>query len=195
MQQLSIPIPPAFRQKFNGKAFSHCLVCEKELVASGSHYLIEKAIRRYKDFNSEDVVFEYAICTDCHQQMLVHYSEESLAAMRAFFAEHVDFRLRQETMREMAEKEAFDTRDWIRNCLVRGTPVENLDEYQMGCECIGDRMIISSMPYIIGGPAIDELTMQLSNETIDQMRGLMDKFLGLPPDLRKLLNDSGILIL
>ena len=195
MQQLSIPIPLVFKQKFNGKPFSHCLVCEKELIASGAHYLIEKAVRRYKDYNSEDIVFEYAICTDCHQHMLVHYSQESLEAMRAFFAEHVDFKLRQETMREMAEKEAFNTGDWIRNCLVRGTPVENLEEYQMGCECIGDRMIISSMPYIIGGPAIDELTMQLSNETIDQMRGLMDKFLGLPPDLRKLLNDSGILIL
>ncbi len=195
MSKPSVPIPKIFRQNFNGKPFQHCLICEKELIASGAHYVIEKAIRRFPEYETDDVIFEYAICMDCHTDIMQHYSQESLLAMRRYFAEHVDFRLRQNVMREMAESNSFDHRDWMRNCLIKGTPVELLSDYQIGAECLGDRMLISGMPYIIGGPAIDELTMQLSNETVDQMRGYMNRFLGVPPDLRKLLNDSGILIL
>ncbi|RMH63398.1 MAG: hypothetical protein D6677_07280 [Calditrichaeota bacterium] len=195
MNKPSIAIPDIFKQSFNGKPFSHCLICEKELIASGAHYIIEKAIRHYPRNNTEDVIFEYAMCVTCHEEIMRHYSQESLQAMRRFFAEHVDFRLRHNTMVDMAKSNTFATSDWIRNCLIKGTPIEHLREYQLGAECMGDQMILSGMPYIIGGPAIDELTMQLSNETIDQMRGYMDQFLGVPPELRKLLNDSGILIL
>lgn len=188
-----VKIPEIFHSYSDQEPFKRCMNCGIELINSNTHYLIEKAIKQYVDFSATDTIFEYAICLKCHQEFVGSYSQKSLDSLKAYFAENALFNHKRNQKEKLADG-FFDLKDWISHCMIKGTPVKTLKEYQIGCQCVGDKMLISSAPFLIGEEAINEIIQLLSNETIDQMRGFADEFLGGPADLKKLFNDSGVLI-
>jgi hypothetical protein len=168
--------------------------CKAPLLVPGTNYIIEKAVRQYEDFSATDIIFEYAICLKCHDEFISTYSQQSMDNLKEYFLQNSAFSHERLELKEKLESGIFNLDDWISRCLIKGTSVKELKEYQIGCQCTGDKMVVSSMPFLIGNEAMDEISQLLSNQTIDQMRGFIDEFLGLPPDLRKLFKDSGILI-
>ncbi|KAA3610465.1 MAG: hypothetical protein DWQ03_21140 [Calditrichaeota bacterium] len=189
-----VDIPQAFYSDETNAPFMKCLNCECNLLDNHTQYIIEKAIKRYKDYSSTDTIFEYAICLNCHQKFMSVYSSESLSNIQNYFIENAHFDEMREGLVEKLEDGTFEIDEWISNCVIKGTSVKELTEYQIGAQFVGNKMAVSQMPFMIGGAAMDDVMMLLSDKTIDEMNGFIDEFFGLPPDLKKLLKDNGVLI-
>lgn len=170
--------------------------CNCSLLEKETQYVIEKAIKQYKDYTATDTIFEYAICMKCHAEFIKSYSESSLQNLQNYFMENLNHNPKREDLKKRFENDGdFNIDEWLGHCIIKGTPIRMLKEYQIGCHCIGDKMIVSGMPFLIGDEAMAEISQLLSNETIDRMNGFIDEFLGLPPDLRKLFPDSPVLVI
>ena len=181
-----IDIPEIFRNSITKKPFERCLSCDKYLLEDGTPYLIEKAIRNYKEHQVTDVIFEYAMCMDCMEKMRDAVSKESLQRMEEYLLSQVNFLERQ---LQLLNNETLDIDPWIAKCMVKETPREALDEYQLYCQCDGKNMVFTYMPYMIGGEAIEEMAELLSAKSRGEIDDFMDNNFGLPPELKKELGD------
>lgn len=74
---------------------------------------------------------------------------------------------------------------WLDHCIIHGTPVEELSEFQLIGHCQGREMLVTHMPFVIGGEAMDEILQLLSNETLDELGGFRDEHFGPPPALKR----------
>ena len=189
-QPPSVPIPREFFSYDTGAPFDRCMLCKKFLLAEGVPYIIEKAFKRHAEFQIEDTVFEYAMCEECAMEMSAAMSEESMRKVSNYFEENVDFLGRQRYLHGEGEPVLGD---WIGQCVVKGTPKEELKEYQVMGQFVGEELLFHVFPYMIGGEAMGELSMLLSNETLGEIDGFMDNF-GLPPELRELFKDKPIMV-
>ncbi len=173
-------IPRELYSTETGAPFSECLVCGRPLGES-AEYMVEKAVRKYSDYDLQDTVFEYAVCIACYQTLSASFSMESRQAVDGFFAERVD---QQERLERLSDVPTNDLAPWIGSCLLTGTPADSLEEYQIVAHCFGEHLVVGPAPFLIGGPAIDEITGLLSNETLDELGGFRDQYFGLPPELQ-----------
>ena len=187
-----IKIPKEFYSEATGEPFKKCMVCECDLGETGTPYLIEKAIRRYEKLNATDTIFEYALCFTCQEEVREFWSEESRQKMDAYLAEKTNLTERRE---KLLQADKLELNPWISHCIFKGTPAEASSEYQIMCQCDGEYMIFAYMPFMISGEAIDEIVQLLSEKTKDELGGFMDKYLGLPPELKSKLTDPSLLIL
>ena len=85
------PIPPEFFCFETHSPFTNCLVCDKDLSKGDIDYFVEKAIKNYPDHDVADVVYEYAMCWNCVQQMNGQMSEDSMQNIQNYFAGQKDF--------------------------------------------------------------------------------------------------------
>lgn len=118
-------------------------------------------------------------------------SEESMNNVRAYFDRSVNLYDRRA---ELLKSEQLTVDDWLNTCLVKGTPINEMNEYQIFGQCDGKDLLFTLLPYAIGGEAIDEISMLLSNKTLGEIDGFMDDHFGLPPELRKLLIDNKMFV-
>lgn len=165
-----IPIPETFWSFETGQLFETCSLCGTDLLHAGKQYLVEKAYKR------NEVIFEYALCADCHQRIMNELSRKSLKLIDHYFEEHVDPRTRLEKLREASHGSADR---WISHCMVKDTPVEALEEYQIGGLFAGDKMVLADFPFALGGPAIDEIMHLLSDETVGALNDFSGQVLGI----------------
>ncbi len=179
-----IPIPPVFCSEETGAPFQRCLRCERDLQRGGVPYLIEKACRTFAGYDARETVFEYALCLPCYEAMSQAFSEASRRRIQAYMAEHVDV---QRRAAERLRGPVSEVERWLDRCMVQGTPAAELSEYQMVAHCEGDRLVLSHLPALIGGPAVDALAELLSNRTLDALGGFRRDYLGPTPDLEELL--------
>jgi len=188
--QKRIPIPRLFYSELTGERLDHCIHCGKNL--ENAHYLIEKAVRKYNSFQVTDTVFEYAICVECQKILHQSFSAESLNNIQNYFQENVNF---EDRRKYLQKKEKIRFKDWIAKCLVKATPIEDCQEFQLVCECVGNKMILGDMPYMISSAVSDEIMNLLSNATLDEMNRFRDRFLGPSPEIRELLKDRPFVLL
>ena len=188
-----VDIPKVFHSHATNTPFSKCMNCDCLLL--NTEYVIEKAIRRYKEFSSTDTIFEYAICMKCHEEFVSAYSASSLNNIQNYFLENAHFDHKRTDLHERLKEGYFNINEWISNCIIKGTHVDDLTEYQIGCQCIGNKMVVLNMPFMIGHEAMDEIAQLLSEKTRGEMDRFIDDFFGLPPELKKLLKDSGVLVM
>ncbi len=167
-------IPPIFHSFLNDAPFRNCVRCACDLEKE-QPYAIEKA------FNRGEVVFEYALCLNCMIEMQAELSEESQQALDRYFAQ-----VRWE-QREAALEDERDLDAWIGYCLIKGTPREELDEYQLCALCEGDNMLYHGMPFLLSGAVAEEIQKLLSRKTRDSMDGFIRDHLNQMPDLDKIL--------
>lgn len=194
-QELAPPradIPAVFHSSATGTLFTRCVTCECNLLEPDTHYVIEKAVRRYPGFAAQDTVFEYAMCIPCYETMQQAMSRESLQRVQSFFQHRVNLEARREAL---YSRPALQIDDWLDRCLVTGAPRESLDEYQIFCQCSGENLLYTDLPYLIGGPSVDEVADLLSNRTLGEIDGFMDRYFGLPPELRKKLMDRPLVMI
>ncbi|MBU0766085.1 MAG: hypothetical protein KJ607_14775 [Bacteroidetes bacterium] len=180
-----IEIPEQFRSYISGKPFENCIACEKYLLDSGTQYFIEKAIRK------DEVEVEYAICFSCVEQMRNKMSEESMNKTQGYFQSVVNINERYNKIQADPDP---SWKKWIANCLVKGTPITQLEEYQLYAHCDGKYMINSVFPYMVGSAAIEEMQELLSAKTKEELDRFMDEHFGLPPEWKEVLKKDLILI-
>jgi len=184
-------MPEPFRSSETGEPFERCIRCGRSLFRDGAPYLVEKAVRRVPAYDATEVIFEYAMCFGCSEALWKLFSEESLRNIDAWFAAAVDFEERARRLAEMPP----DVSAWLAQCMVKGTPVSEMTEYQIAGVCMGDRLILSHLPCLIGGKAMEEMSACLSAATKDELDGFADEFLGIPPELRSLFKDTNVFLL
>ncbi len=185
-------IPAIFHSYSLGKPFETCTVCNSSLLKEGTSYLIEKAFKKHQATGATDVIFEYAICMDCAGDIYRTLSTPSLESITAYFESHVNFIQRRDAFMHNPNT---TPEDWLAHCIIKKTPREALDEYQICAHCEGSQLIYSFMPYTLSGAAAGELGALLSAKTLDQMDRFSDQFLGFPPEWRDLLKDRPLLLI
>jgi hypothetical protein len=185
------PIPKRFYPEKSEKPFDKCIMCEKYLLGEGTLYMIEKAYRRYPALDTEAVIFEYAICKECAENMRSELSEESRQRIDSYFAKNVDFEKRMRTM--LDDKPDLDK--YISSCAVKQTPAEQAEEYVICAQCDGCDIVYSAFPYMIGGEAMEEVSELLSLKTRDVLDDFIDRHLSGPPELRELFKSNKKLLL
>lgn len=178
------PIPKEFYSFESEQPFASCLVCKADLLSGEVDYFIEKAIRNYHEHDVSDVVYEYAICWHCAHDMNGQMSEESMQNLQAYFSQQEQF------MKNMQEHSQYwQTKEDIfvpDHCVITGKPVAELDEYMIYGHFRGDKMVKSSMPYLLSGSVMDDVADLLSNQTIDQLDDFMGEYFNGPPELEEL---------
>lgn len=167
------PIPDLFRN-IDGQLMDRCVVCGQYLLDDGTQYVIERAFRR------SEVIFEYAMCLDCHDQIRKELSVESVRRIEHYFGEHCDFEQRNRQLLEARRTKGYQESDWLEHCLIKQTPVSECEEYQIYAQCDGKDMLLAYMPYAISGAAIDDVLALLSPQTLGAIDDFTGKYLGLP---------------
>ena len=170
-----IPVPKEFWSFAEERPFDACSVCHKGLLEDGSLYLIEKA------FKKREVIFEYAICIECHLKLREDLSRSSLRLIDHYFDEHVDLTKRR---RDLLQNYQEDVQPWLSHCVITGQAAEDCDEYQIMTLCDGSDLLFTYIPCLISGTAIEAIQGLLSKQTRDRLDGFVDEFLGLPPEAK-----------
>ncbi|MGV3538755.1 MAG: hypothetical protein ACO1OQ_03035 [Rufibacter sp.] len=181
------PLPFIFHSTETGQPFRQCLTCDCHLLEDGVPYLVEKAVRNYPEAELQDVIFEYAMCLGCAQQLREELSVESRQRIDAYFTQHINLVARREALLALPNPLQLD--NWLSHCLVTGTPRSQCTEYQIFAQCDGHDLIYGYMPYFISGLAMDEIQELVSPHTRQILDDFMDTHFGLPPELRELLQD------
>ncbi len=177
-----VPIPPTFYADDTEAPFDECLVCERALRDGSTEYVIEKGYRSFEAYDVQETVFGYALCMRCHATLSQSFSAESKQRCEAYLNDHVDLQARTAAL---LDDDSVAPERWTRRCIVHDTPKEDLQEYQILAHCHGDDLLLTHLPLLIGGAAIDELVQRLSNETLDELGGFRDEYFGLPPELKR----------
>lgn len=177
-----VPIPSLFHADDTKAPFQTCLVCDRPLLDGSTEYVIEKGYRSFDGYDVEETVFGYAICMGCHATLSESFSTLSKKRCQAYLGERIDLEDRTTTL---FDGDALSPEAWTDHCIVHDTAKENLGEYQILAHCHGNDLLLSHLPLMIGGPAVDELVQRLSNETLDELGGFRDEYFGLPPELQK----------
>jgi hypothetical protein len=154
--------------------------------------MIEKAFRYNKKFNVRTTIFEYAICMDCYESISYSLSGESLQIMANYFNSQVD--LFKRSMNLLSKKKTV-LNDWIGTCVIKGTEIKDCTEFQVCCQCEGDKILFNHFPIMLSEEALQEMFDLLSESTKDELDRFRDKFLGVPPEWRELMKSrSPVLI-
>ncbi|MCB0494844.1 MAG: hypothetical protein KDC79_01795 [Cyclobacteriaceae bacterium] len=178
-----IDIPPVYLPYESQEPFKECLVCGCDLTSGNKDYFVEKAIKNHVEYGVKDVVFEYAMCTDCAETMQKSMSQESQQNMQNYFLEHQGFMTKIQKY-QMGEGESVD--EILSKCSISNESTERMEEYMIFGHFRGDKMVASTMPYIIGGAAMDEISELLSNQTLGEMNDFMGQYFGGPTELKDL---------
>ena len=166
--------PRAFWSKTAGVPFDRCVVCNKHLLEKGVDHLVEKA------FRGGELLYEYATCAGCFDWLEGSLSVSSRWLCDDWLARNVDFEARfQKLMRVYPN----DVAPWIANCAVTGTPVAELEEYQIEAVCCGTDLVLCHLPYAISGESVDEMLELLSSDSRRQLDRFTRDYLGVPPAL------------
>jgi hypothetical protein len=185
-----IDIPKLFHSYGTGEKFTNCLVCKRDLLMPDVHYSIEKAIRNYPETHTQDVIFEYAMCFECIEKLKDELSEESKKNITEYFDTHVNLNQRYEETQKYGE----DFNEFISKCIVTGESIYKLNEYVLEAHCVGNKMALSFMPYMVSDSAMDEIANLLSNKTIEFLDGFMKDNFDYPPEFKDIFTRRLVLL-
>lgn len=191
MQPNLIDIPPLFYPFDSKEPFNECKVCGLDLTLGTTDYFIEKAFKNHLEYNVQDVVFEYAICSKCALTLQQSISEESKQHMAAFFQNHPNFLQKMEAFQNGNNT---DLQQVLTKCSLTGKPIAELEEYMIYGHFRGNKMITTTMPNVVSGKVIDELSGLLSNATLGAMNDFKDQYFGGPVALEDLWKDKPIFL-
>ena len=167
----------------DGEPFTHCKLCERELIQSNCEYVIERALKQ------EQVIFEYALCKTCMEKAQSKWSDQSLRDVNQYMQSAIRFPIYfKESMDylESENPEEFDLESRLGRCAVKNAPIEEAHEYQIMGMFKGDKMLVSVFPYMLSGTAMDEIVDLLSAETLGELDEFTDELLSWPPELSDL---------
>ena len=188
----TVNIPPLFHAYSTHAPFERCISCDKYLLEDNTEYLIEKAIRQYPDYGTQDVIFEYAMCFNCAELMRQELSQESMANIQQYFNDRVDLYGHHQ---EMMYDHSLDAEAWLNRCIVTGEPRATLEEYQIYGHCQGNQLVFSYMPYLISGQAMEALSELISEKTKGEIDRFIDEHFGIPPELKEPIKDRPLVLI
>lgn len=187
----SVDIPEIFHSDEHKSAFSHCKLCEKELLESNTEYIIEKAFSKNIYTGKTAVVFEYAFCKECVEKFNTQISQESMRNMIQFFETHANLLERNQYF---IDNDIFAPETWLQKCIINHSDISELEEYQISGYFVGNKLYMNHTPYMISGKALEAISNVLSKETKESMDDLWDKLIDLPSDVLEIFKRKPVLI-
>ena len=184
MQNLQSDIPKIFYAGKTGEKHEICIMCDDLILEYEHGYIIEKAFKRNEKTNQFDVIFEYALCTECQQSLSKEMSEKSMRNIQKYFQHY------KSNISGLSSSE-ININKRLSNCMIKSIDVNEMNEYQIAGQFYKDKMIVfDAFPFAVGETAINEIQEMLSKKTKD----FSDKFkdLILPPDVREKIPDKRI---
>ena len=179
-----ISVPEMFHSFTEEGPFSKCTLCNGPLLEDGTPYLIHKA------FHRSEVIFEYAMCLPCRAKMQEELSTESLERINQYMDQfHMEDRNEQ-----LLEEYGTEVAPWVSHCFISGKPIKGEDEYHYYAFCDGPDLVFNGLPMALVGGVDEELNELLSQQTRERLDGFVDEQFGLPPELKKPIKGSPILI-
>lgn len=164
------PVPEKFWSFETSGLFRTCSLCGSPLTDEGKQYVIEKAYKK------NEVIFEYAMCFPCREQVMSDLSVLSLKRIANYFDEHVDLQARRKQL-EGQDKSNLDA--WLSHCLIKGTPITQSPEHHICGHFMDLNMLQDVLPYALSHEAMEDIVMLFSNETLGIMEDLSGKLFGL----------------
>lgn len=189
MPGLAAAIPRLFRDSATGEYFSRCLMCDRHLL-DGADYLIEKAVRAIPGPARTEMLFEYAICMDCAEQMRKQLSKESLQRISAYFGKHVDMQARM----DLIARPGTTFRDCIATCLITGVTIKKEREYSLYAQCQGKRLVYGLFPYAVCESSMEAVNSLLSSKSREVLNGFIDRYFSGPPEVAAILRKRPVLL-
>lgn len=187
-----IDIPENFHSDSEGKPFETCLMCGKDLLKADTTYVVEKAMKNYDNYKFSSTIYEYAICSECHMNMQSKMSKESLANLQEYYKNKITESGKQAMAIDLR---TFDLNSWLSKCFFTDKPVEEMKEYQLVAQFKGNKMLLNMPPMVIGEEILDDMAHLLSNETIDEMNGFKEQFLGPPPEFEEFIYGKRLILI
>lgn len=187
-----IEIPKVFYSDSTGHPFEHCIHCNGYILGENTHYVVEKVIKNYKELQTTDTIFEYAICVNCYQELRKSISAESMTNLGVYMQKNADLEQRR---RSFIESGNLKVEDWISSCIFKKKLIRDCSEYQIMCECIGGQMLFTMMPYMVCDEAMDDMMNLLSEKTQGFFDDFRERFLGPSPEVSELLRPKRVLLL
>ena len=152
------PIPEDFFSFETGEPFAECIECKSDVSQSGSDYIIEKS---YQD---DEVIYEYALCDDCCEDLRSEMSKESM--------KHLKRALRRPLLKTT-----------IEGCRCCGLPKHELLSYTIVGSCLGSEMIFWNVPVLICDDCLEAITEGLSKQTRDILDDFEERNFPGPPGM------------
>ncbi|MCH7515262.1 MAG: hypothetical protein IH947_15165 [Bacteroidetes bacterium] len=178
-------IPAKFYSFDSGAPFVHCVECDLDLLHTFTPYFVEKAYRRYRGYEAKDVIYEFAMCMQCAENMRNELSPESRERMMEYLMTKMDTFQRSEALKEYDP--VADSDRWLSECILTHEPIEKQEEYVIYGMFKGDKMLVADFPYAIGASAMDEITGLLSAKTLGEIDDFMGKHFTGPPEVNELI--------
>lgn len=182
MLSVKSEIPDIFFNNKTGKFHESCILCDDHLLSYKHGYVIEKAFKRNSQTKKFELVFEYALCTECQQSLSKEMSVKSMQNIQKFFQHH------KGSIHSLSNSDS-DVQTRLNTCMITGEDLSKTEEYQIAGQFWQNSMIVfDSFPFALGETAVNEIQELLSDKT----RGFSDKFkdLILPPDVRDKIPDD-----
>lgn len=184
----SIEVPEVFYSETTGKAFKKCSLCD-EVFFHESSYIVEKSFKRDNAGNAE-LIFEYALCGNCQNNLKSELSEKSLKNIEMYYKLYVDFEKRST---ELMSKTDSNMENWISKCIITGKPISEEKEYTIGGLFYMNKLVLDAMPMALSEKAIYEMQEVLSKKTKDFLDGFQNEIF--PPEIREKLPDGRLILL
>jgi len=178
-------LPKLFISEETGRPFDACLVCGKYLLQEGTPYVIEKSYRNLEEFDSSELLFEYAICLACANKFSESLSEET--------KERITNYLSNSGISPLALSEGADLVEPM-TCAIKRTPIRQSAEYQLIAHCNGTQLSSSLPPFAVGFAAMEEMAELLSDKSRDELDGFIGQHFSGPPDVAEILRRRPVLI-
>ena len=160
-----------------------CVFCEENILEYEHGYVIEKAFKYNGSIKSFELIFEYALCSECIQRLSSEMSKKSKLKVEQYFIENI----------KLSKLKFSNANEKIEHCMITGDNVQNSKEYQIAGFFIKNKMVVSeNFPYAISSVVIEEIQELISEKT----RKFSDTFkdLILPPDVREKFPKDRIVI-
>lgn len=171
-------IPQEFHSDLDQKPFCNCTFCGTNLREGEKTYMVEKSIKVNPNNGTKNTAFEYAICMACQQRKMEAMSVESVQNIQNYMMENF--------VMEEWEEQTNSNQDPFSKCMVTGTPVEELEEYNIVGQFMGDKMVEGQFPILISPSIGEEIQELLSQQTKDEFDDFMDTITNVPPELKEL---------
>lgn len=185
-------IPKIFFSSETGKPFENCMVCNTFLLKDGVSYAVEKVVRQIPSMKIKEVLFEYAICSNCMMTMYNKLSIESRQRIQDYFLQHARPEKRQ---LDLENGKGSRAQSWVRRCMIKGTLISKAPEYQLTAQFNGRNLQDDHMPFAISLEAIEEINSLLSVETREEMDDFTGKYFSGPPEVAELLRNRRLIFI
>ena len=177
MSRSPYKIPNEFFSFETEEPFRTCIECDRDLREKGLNYVVEKAIRNYPEYGTQDIIFDYAICIECAFKIRQSFSHESIQRIDKFLGENMQNLVQDKQNMDSLFLNGPD------QCFITKKKRSDLLEYQIYAHCKGDFLDPMVPPYLISDKAVEMILPLISKSTQDILDGFFDKHFSPDPSL------------